>query len=429
MTSAVCDEGGATVRILVYPPAMRIGGSQLGAVELAEELIRRRHEVVVFAEDGTLSERVNQAGIPFVAAPERPKVRPWLPTAHALNHAVDKHGIDLVHAFEWPPILEAVGGPLMTRGVPVVGTVMSMSVAPFIPVFVPLIVGTAHLADVERQRRPVVDLVEPSVDVDANRPGTTGTDIRRSLGAGDETLLVVVVSRLANELKREGLLEAVRAVGELATRRDIRLVVAGDGHARAEIEALSEAVNLEVGRDVVMLLGSVNDPRPVYDAADIALGMGSSALRAMAFGKPLIVQGERGFWRLLDRSSLEIFLSQGWYGIGDGRDGVPGLMTTLEELADDPVRRSELGIFARQVVCQRFSLERAGALHEQIYRRARAAVPRRTRVALRAAEPIARAYAHELRGRLDRLRRRGPTEDFNAISAQVRLAPLSKGAL
>ena len=68
-------------------------------------------------------------------------------------------------------------------------------------------------------------------------------------------------------------------------------------------------------RRVVVLTGQLADPRPAYSAADVILGMGSSALRGMAFGKPLVVQGERGFWELLTPDSASVFLRDGWYGV------------------------------------------------------------------------------------------------------------------
>ena len=68
----------------------------------------------------------------------------------------------------------------------------------------------------------------------------------------------------------------------------------------------------DVGRDVVLVTGALLDPRPAYAAADIVIGMGSSALKGMAFGKPLVVQGEQGFWKLLEPATLPIFLAQGF---------------------------------------------------------------------------------------------------------------------
>ena len=411
----------------MFPPALRIGGSQLNALELAEELHRRGHDVVVFSEDGPLRSRVEAAGLPFEPAPEGPKARPWPATAARLASVVRRHRVDLVHGYEWPPILEAAYGPFLRSGTPVVGTVMSMGVAPFIPRHLPLVVGTAQIAAVERERREVVELVEPPVDVAANHPAMGGAAARRELGFGAGDFAVVVVSRLANELKREGLVEAVRAAGALATGLPIRLVVVGDGPARPEIAASAREVNATAGREVVTLTGAVLDPRHLYDSADVVLGMGSSALRGMAFAKPLVVQGERGFWKLLEPSSLETFLHQGWYGIGAGDDGAPRLAGILRTLhADRPLRES-LGTFSRSVVVDRFSLERAAAVHERIYAEAQRSVPARLEFARHAAAPLARAFSHEAGHWLAARRGQGADEDFNQISAQARPEPSLRG--
>ena len=98
-------------------------------------------------------------------------------------------------------------------------------------------------------------------------------------------------------------------------------MIVGDGAARAEVEEAAAAANARAGRRVVVLAGQLGDPRPAYAAADVVLGMGGSALRGMAFGKPLMVQGEGGFWELLTPESAPMFLRQGWYGIGSTATG------------------------------------------------------------------------------------------------------------
>lgn len=406
------------MRLAVYPSSTDIGGSQINAIELADRMARRGHHVVVFGPPGgVLVERIRALGMPFVPAPARPKVRPSPAVTRALLAVVDRHSIDVVHGYEWPPILEAYVGPFLARGVVPVGTVMSMGVAPFIPTDAHLVVGTAQIAESERVRRQHVHLIEPPVDVDLNSPRPASSVLRDSVGATTEDFLVVVVSRLANELKREGLLEAIGAVGELAARRLVHLVIVGDGPARTELEAAADSVNRN-GREVVTLVGEVQDPRDWYATADVVIGMGSSALRAMAFGKPLVVQGERGFWRTLTPESLATFLHQGWYGVGDGADGTQALVGMLEELAADPRYRRGLGDYALSVVKQRFSLDAAADRQEQIYHDALENPPSRVAALRRLPRPAAQVLSYEARRRWMRIRGRGGGDDFNALSAQ-----------
>ena len=101
--------------------------------------------------------------------------------------------------------------------------------------------------------------------------------------------------------------------------------------------------------------------------------MGGSALRSLAFGKPLIVQGERGYFRTLTPESADEFRWQGWYGIGKGSElGPSALEAELSELLASAERRREMGAFGRGVV-EEFSLERAARRQLTIYRDAYAA--------------------------------------------------------
>ena len=411
------------MRILVCPNTLDIGGSQLNAVELAECMQVRGHDVTVLAPRGPLGSRLTAAGVSFVPAPARPRVRPSPSIMRLMRRVVVHRGIDIVHGYEWPPILEAFYGCRMVAGTPMVGTVMSMGVAPFIPADVPLVVGTHQIAEAERSHRPVVHVLEPPVDTEANRPGLGLPVPRRALGWGEDHVVVVIVSRLARELKREGILAAVDAVGDLAETLPVRLAVVGDGPARREVEDRARGVNARAARTVVAVVGAVEDPRPWYDDADISLGMGGSALRAMAFATPLVVQGERGFWELLTDESLATFQHQGWYGVGAGDDGASRLQALLRPLVERRELRQELGLFARRTVVERFSLEHAADLQEDVYRAALRAA-RTGRVPLgRVLRPSARLVAYEVRRRQARLRGRAAEDDFNAIAVQPASSP------
>lgn len=403
------------MKILVYPHAMGIGGSQMNAVELAIAMRDRGHDVAVISESGPMVERVRAAGIEhFEIAQERS--RPSLAVVRRLRGLVALRGLDVVHGYEWPPGVEAyfstLAGPAAC-----VCTVMSMSVAPFLPPTLPLVVGTRDIRDAAAAARrgrsaAPVHLLEPPVDVHANAPGhdTAGFRARHGLDAG--AFDVVVVSRLVNELKLEGVLTAIDVVGRLARELPVRLVVVGDGPARPAVEARAAEANARAGRRAIVTTGQLDDPRPAYASATVALGMGSSALRALAFARPLIVQGERGFFELLTPATADTFLRQGWYGIGGG--GAARLEAILRELYQSEARRKDLGEYGRRLVVDRFSLQRAAALQEEIYREALATRSANTGDAARTAVRVA---VYKLLRRYQRLRGTAPGDDFNAVAA------------
>lgn len=425
------------LRILVYPHAMELGGSQLNALELAGAVRDLGHEVVVLCEDGPLLSMVGQLGLERLPL-DAHRRRPSLATARRLRRLIAERRLDVVHGYEWPPGLEAAAAQTGTAAAAVC-TVMSMAVAPFLPAYLPLVVGTRALRDrTARGRRGPVYLIEPPVDVVKNAPGLPVEEFRARHGLDehhpgrpDRIVDVAVVCRLVPELKLEGVLTAVDVIGKIARERPVRLVIAGDGDARPEVERRAAAANAQAGWRAVVLTGQLLDPRPAYAFADVMLGMGGSALRALAFAKPLIVQGERGFWELLTPATAPLFLQQGWYGVGAGTGGAEKLEAALLRLLDDPALRDELGAEGRRLAIEHFSLQRAASVQLDIYRRALA--ERRSPGSVARGVDLARAaggvLVHIARRRLAKLRGTRARDDFNTVTlAGAALAPRAEGA-
>ncbi|MGV8849601.1 MAG: glycosyltransferase [Propionibacteriaceae bacterium] len=406
------------MKVLVYPHDLGMGGSQTNAIELAAELRGLGVECAVFGRPGTLNARIDELGLRFVESVD-PGRRPSPAVVRQVRELVETEGFDIVHGYEWPPTLEGV---LALRGDPgkaVVSTVMSMAVAPFIPPWVPLVVGTQQIAATEKAAgRPRVDLLEPPVDLRHNvaPDPVTLTAFRRQWGL-DGRPLVVCVTRLAAQLKLEGLLTAIDLAG---TQREFQLLVVGDGPSRAEVTEAAQRANAAAGAGTVVLTGELLDPRSAYAVADIVLGMGGSALRALAFAKPLVVQGERGFFEPLSPDTLPMFGWQGWYGVGDGSGSGPArLLAALAPLLHDPGLREKRGGFGREVV-ERCSLTSAAARQLTIYDDALAASYSPTERALGSTAATGQFLAYHVRRRWSRWRGRGSSDDFNAVPVAAR---------
>ena len=154
----------------------------------------------------------------------------------------------------------------------------------------------------------------------------------------------MLVTRLAVELKAEGLLSAISAVSDELADLPIQMLIVGDGPARKQITYAVDTANSRAGRRRVIMTGELLDPRAAYAAADVVLGMGGSAIRALAFGKPLIVQGEGGFFNLLSPETASQFLWQGWYGVGPpGMSGSESFARAAREVLADRDMRDALG--------------------------------------------------------------------------------------
>lgn len=343
---------------------MEIGGSQLIAIELAAKIAERGADVVVFGPKGNLVPLAEGLGLEYIRAPHE-NSWPSPRNIAEITRIVRNRKIELVHGYEWGPSVELAFGAHLIAGVPLVTTVLSMSVPGFLPRASPMIVGTAELADQQCDLRSDVHLMEPPVDTLRNAPRNNAA-ARRRFGLDPADIILAIVCRLTDDLdKLEGVRQAIRVTANCTSTPSIRLLIAGDGAGLNEITQLANTANQRAGRDVVVVAGGVLDPSDAYAAADIVLGMGSSALKGMAFGKPLVVQGAAGYWRLLDETSIDIFLAQGWYG--NCGSGEIALAEILAPLLAEPSRRRALGELGRDLVTARYSLDAAADQLLKIY--------------------------------------------------------------
>jgi glycosyltransferase involved in cell wall biosynthesis len=190
--------------------------------------------------------------------------------------------------------------------------------------------------------RDKLSLLPPAVStVEFRRDGERRARMRHALGIGDATVMLLAAARLTYRgggRKVDSLRFLIDCVGDLKQlAHDVRLVIAGDGKARQELEAYGRPLD-----DRVTFAGAVphSDMSALYNAADIFCfpglrePMGMVYLEAQASGVPvvafrnggipeLVLDGETGFLvKRLDRG---------------------GFVARLEQLIADPALRGRLG--------------------------------------------------------------------------------------
>ncbi len=367
---------GRRLRLLVAVHQLDLGGSQMNAVDLACGAADRGHDVMVAGPDGPLAAILRERGVPHERV-DLESMDTATPAYRRLAEITRKFRPTLIHSYELTPSLLTYFGPHRTERIPMIMTINSMAIPDFMPGSVPLLVCNPVIGAAVRPRSGALGVLEIPTDCVGQHPDFPGAGFRAEIGVAEDDLLVVAVSRFARVLKQRGLEIAIGAAGRLATSgsavgRRLRLVLVGDGPAMPDLRKLAEATNARAGREVVILTGMRPDPRSAYAAADVVLGMGGSLLRAMAFGKPCIVQGESGFFKLLDPTTAREFRWRGFYGIGtaaDDRVGETTLGDLMERLLGDETLRKENAEFALSLVRQFYSLEYAIQLQLDWYDR------------------------------------------------------------
>jgi len=366
------------MKILVFAHQLEIGGTQTNAIELSAALRDLHgHEVCLFATPGPAVKLVEQKGLRYIPAPEA-LTHPSPSRMRALRRAVHGERPDVIHVWDWWQCLDAYYTEHLLKGIPMVVSDMNMSLTRILPKNLPTTFGTPEIVDLAKAAgRTRVDLLLPPVDVgfnaaDAVDPGP----LRERYDLKDDDITLVSVSRLDMHMKVESLTRTLEAVRTLGRDLPLRFLIVGDGPSRERLEASAATTNAELGRRAVMFTGALLDPRPAYAAADIVVGMGGSALRGMAFGKPVVVVGERGFSLPLTPATADSLYYKGMYGIALDDQGNQRHATDIRELATQSSRgRAALGEFARQFVVRHFALEAVSTQLAQLCLAAASATP------------------------------------------------------
>ena len=188
-----------------------------------------------------------------------------------------------------------------------------------------------------------------------------GVDINRfqpgSRTAGNEIVIGTVGSLTA--VKQQALLLDVFA--EVAKRAPVRLMIAGQGPLRTELEAKAEAMGIA---DRVDFLGYQPDATKVYEKFDVfAMSsateqMPMSILEAMACGLPIVSTDVGDIKNMVSPENQSLITSEAELG------------RALESLVRDDTRRREIGRLNREHCMRIYSIDRMCAEYVDLYRAA-----------------------------------------------------------
>ncbi|MDI3316747.1 MAG: glycosyltransferase [Bacillota bacterium] len=366
--------------------ALDLGGAETHVVSLARALRRRGWEVEVTSSGGRLVSRLEEAGIPHHFLPLGSRL-PWEleRSVAGLRALVRRRAIGLVHAHARIPAWVA-DHALAGSGVPLVTTYHGLYNAGWFwrrmtrwgerAIAVSQDVRD-HLirrlgADPDR-----VTVIPNGIDLEeyaaAPREGPPDLDLP------PEAPVVLHVSRLSEFVETSLALAA--SAPELADRvRDVRILIAGAGRQLERLRQEADAANRRAGRTVVYTLGARSDVPALLGRAWVAVGVGRSALEAMAAGRPVIISGNGGYGGILTEERLARFEAHNFTARGFGRpiEAEALLPDLVRLLGDEPLRR-RLGALGRETVRQRYSIEETARAVEAVYREVEATSSREGR--------------------------------------------------
>ena len=115
-------------------------------------------------------------------------------------------------------------------------------------------------------------------------------------------------------------------------------------------------MNARLGRAAVTFTGAMTDPRRAYAAADIVLGQGASAARALSFAKPLVAYGELGWSETFTPENAQRQFRTSFWSPHPADQPETLLLDQLRPLLDRRDEREQLGTFGRSFAAANFGL-------------------------------------------------------------------------
>ena len=296
------------MKILMVTGGMDVGGAETHVFELVRSLARMGNEITLISSGGRLADALGREGVPQVALKLNSRdLISIIKSRRALKKLLRKREFDIVHAHTRLGAFIA-SGLCSDAEIPLVTTIHARYKKNTI--FDRLsqwgngvIAVSDDLAFYLRTLRPKAFLENISVipnGIDTQRFSPSGTLYN------SDSKRIVFASRLDKDCSHSAylLLDIAREVDEKYPK--VEMVICGGGEELCNIRERAKEVNASIGRDVVRVLGYVDDMQRVLGGAFVFLGVSRAALEAMACGAPVILSGNEGYIGVVSSENLSL---------------------------------------------------------------------------------------------------------------------------
>ena len=349
-----------------------LGGAEMIVLQLTQELARRGHvvhPVVPSGRDGWLLDRFREAGIAWQTYHQEGPLEPRLP-GH-LARLFRELGVTVVHSHEFAM---AVYGTLATRRVRIPHIItwhanwqmttrlrrrMALRWA-----FRNSAAVVAVSADTKRQLLGSLGIRDESIVVIRNGvpiPSGAADRVRSEMGLDSRKVLLLGVGTLKKSKGFSLLLQALHNLHAHAMISPWRLVIAGEGEERPNLERQISTLGLSRH---VRLLGNRTDVADLQAAADIFVmpsfweGLPLAVLEAMFAGNGIVASNVSGIPEAISNGKEGLLIPPG---------DIQALAAALGPMINDGALRKRLGGAARKRALESFDIRTMADQYETLY--------------------------------------------------------------
>ena len=342
-----------------YPP--EVNGVAMTVARVVEGMRARQHRVqLIRPRQGKSDAPVQLDGyrevlVPGLPIPRYPDLKMGLPQVGSLVRLWSAHRPDLVHIATEGPLGWSALRAARRLGLPVTSDFrtnfhayashygLSLFTRPVLAYLRWFHQNTeCTMVPTESLRRELsalgfgkLSVVARGVDVTRFNPNKRSEALRRQWGVASDDMVVMCVGRLAAEKNLDGLVCAYRAMRRVNPK--VRLVLVGDGPARAQLEGTCpEAllVGSKTGDDLAEHYASAD----VFVFPSLTETFGNVTPEAMASGLAVLAY---------DYAAAAQLIHSGESGLLAPCKDAQGFDRLAAELAADPARAARMGVAAR----------------------------------------------------------------------------------
>ncbi|KPJ69457.1 hypothetical protein AMJ44_03830 [candidate division WOR-1 bacterium DG_54_3] len=357
--------------LFIDSTAGMFGGGQISLLEFLIHMDRAKYEpLVIVGEKGRLKHEIEKLGIEcqVIPMPSFRKLNPFLFLAgfcRIFNYA-RKRKVRLIHCntsravLYAGPVAKILGISLIWHvRIPYSDNLLDRFLVPFCSRIIA--VSQVVKSRFDRFKKAKVEVVYNGVDTKTFLPGSVKEEVRNKLHIRGEDIVIGTIGRLSPEKGFEYLLLAIRDV--LNVYPSVKVLIAGNGNEKYrlylqekinELKLSSNIILTGFYEDVPQILNCMN----IYSLPSLSEGFNRSLLEAMACGLPVIATSVGGNKEVVQDGANGLLVPSG---------NPMRLASAITELLKDREKARRMGLAGRELVEEKFSIEKNVIRTQTIY--------------------------------------------------------------
>ncbi|MEA5082669.1 MAG: polysaccharide pyruvyl transferase CsaB [Lachnospiraceae bacterium] len=355
--------------ILMALMGLEIGGAETHVVELAKQLNKEGHRIVVASNGGVYVKELEDVGIKHYKVPlNKRSIRNMRKSYFLLKDIIKKENPDIVHSHARIPgfvcglLKKRMNFTFVTTAHWVFYTGMGLK---YITNWGQKVVAVSddikdYLIKNYGVDRNNIYVTINGIDTDKFSPKIKGKGIMKEFNITEYDNTLVYVSRMDEDraLVAKQLIDLAPELSKKIKR--LRILIVGGGNVFDKLKAKAEEANAVIGRECITMTGARTDINELIAVGRVFVGVSRAALEAMAAAKPVIIAGNEGYIGLFKKEKLELAQENNFCCRGCPQSTLllleHDIIYAMNAIGN--VQRGELGEYGRKVIFQNYSVNK-----------------------------------------------------------------------